>query len=454
MSNTLFLHIGTGKTGSTALQNFLYKNSRVLERNGWCYPDICSLLPEHVQTPFESNIANGKNFFCITETLDMKSSNWVESVKVLKEKLKDSNVILSAEWIWEIDCEVFVEEMKKICDDIKILVYLRRQDLLYEAYWNQSVKYTTCEYRDIMTAFDEQWQYFDIYNYYDRLTNISKIVGKENVIVRVYEKEQMIGNGNILQDFVHVLRLQDDIFDYELDYVQRNERLAPFYLEIKRIVNENKAGSIDSWKEAIHSRNELITQKYNAAFLTPEDRRKVMKKYNEGNRKIAIEYFGREDGILFYDSKDIPRYQFPYENERDLIGLLVDVTTRQENKILEMGRYIEKLEKYTQLIGEREIDRIVKNKKVVYFGAGVKVKDCLEKKKVKVEFIVDNDLEKDGEIINNNRVLHSSKVENWFDLFVIITTYNTVDIEKQLMTLGLKKEENYILAKEYWIDIY
>ena len=37
---TLYLHIGTPKTGTTALQNFLPANEEVLEQHGICYPDF------------------------------------------------------------------------------------------------------------------------------------------------------------------------------------------------------------------------------------------------------------------------------------------------------------------------------------------------------------------------------------------------------------------------------
>jgi hypothetical protein len=35
-----YLHIGAPKTGSTALQYFLYENRRKLAEHGWIYPDV------------------------------------------------------------------------------------------------------------------------------------------------------------------------------------------------------------------------------------------------------------------------------------------------------------------------------------------------------------------------------------------------------------------------------
>lgn len=40
MSNELVFHIGMPKTGSTAIQRFLYENDNALKQYGWLYPDL------------------------------------------------------------------------------------------------------------------------------------------------------------------------------------------------------------------------------------------------------------------------------------------------------------------------------------------------------------------------------------------------------------------------------
>lgn len=45
MSHILLIHIGMPKTGTTALQSFLYENMKNLKEQGWCYPDLKKELP-------------------------------------------------------------------------------------------------------------------------------------------------------------------------------------------------------------------------------------------------------------------------------------------------------------------------------------------------------------------------------------------------------------------------
>lgn len=48
------------------------------------------------------------------------------------------------------------------------------------------------------------------------------------------------------------------------------------------------------------------------------------------------------------------------------------------------------------------------------------------------------------------RVTPPESIGDWQQYFIVVTCVKTQEIEEQLSKLGLKKEENYILAKEYF----
>ena len=58
MSNELVFHIGMPKTGSTALQRFLYENGDVLKQYRWSYPNLKNELPNMQQCRFLQHRSN------------------------------------------------------------------------------------------------------------------------------------------------------------------------------------------------------------------------------------------------------------------------------------------------------------------------------------------------------------------------------------------------------------
>ena len=46
VNKILLFHIGMPKTGTTAIQKFLYQNEKNLKAYGWCYPNLKEELPE------------------------------------------------------------------------------------------------------------------------------------------------------------------------------------------------------------------------------------------------------------------------------------------------------------------------------------------------------------------------------------------------------------------------
>lgn len=87
-------------------------------------------------------------------------------------------------------------------------------------------------------------------------------------------------------------------------------------------------------------------------------------------------------------------------------------------------------------------------RKVIVFGAGEKCREFLKEYQLPINFILDNNMEKSETYLQGIEIKHPSCVEDWSSYFVIITCDITEDIEKQLQTNGLKKDDDYILYKD------
>ena len=187
--------------------------------------------------------------------------------------------------------------------DLKVIVYLRRQDLVVESYYAQRVKIkVNDEFQNYLDS--EDIAYFKL-DYYTQLKEIEQAIGKENIIVRVYEKKQYEGNGNtLISDFLNTLGLELDERYVSSDIVV-NTRLQGKYLEIKRILNRIDCFRTrkDNWAarylKICQDEEEKIKGSLKCDYFTYEQRAAFLEKYKEGNQAIAREYLKREDGILF-----------------------------------------------------------------------------------------------------------------------------------------------------------
>lgn len=89
-----------------------------------------------------------------------------------------------------------------------------------------------------------------------------------------------------------------------------------------------------------------------------------------------------------------------------------------------------------------------KDKKWICFGAGQNCHMLLETYQLPINFILDNDSTKIGKKINEITISSPIEIEEWKQYFIIVTCVQTAEIEQQLNSYGLHKNEDYILLKE------
>ena len=114
--------------------------------------------------------------------------------------------------------------------ELKVVVYLRRQDELYSSFFNQDVKGAR-QWAHNAYQFYQTHQLFQ-HDYDELLAVWSRGVGRENMIVRPYEPAQWVG-GSIIEDFCSVTGIQP----LAAGPVDTNEALGPTQLYIKLCLN-------------------------------------------------------------------------------------------------------------------------------------------------------------------------------------------------------------------------
>ena len=89
-----------------------------------------------------------------------------------------------------------------------------------------------------------------------------------------------------------------------------------------------------------------------------------------------------------------------------------------------------------------------KDKKWICFGAGKNCQMLIESYMLPINFILDNDSAKVGKKINGITISSPIEIDDWNSYFIVVTCAQTAEIEHQLNSYGLHKNEDYILLKE------
>lgn len=346
---TLYIHIGTPKTGTSAIQYFCRLNEDALLQKGICFPDLGFRFP---------GIGQNRNaYFLSHKIVDAQKKRLPEEeareretgfVKLEKLFEKQDRVLISDEHIWnekEIDVawlKNLQERMGKAGVTIKVIVYLRRQDQVIHSYWAQQVK------EGMELSFSEyiekkKYCYFQL-DYQKRLQVFVDALGRENVVVRCYEKGQYLGTEHtIISDFLHIFGIVLDQDFQERDSV-RNTSLHGIYLEVKRLLNQNpvfctKQNFSVGYLQRIQEGDQLSAARKNDGFSGGEIRNCVSG-FLSGNEYIAREFLGRGDGHLFYEEIGDEETGETY-TDKDMVGVCADVIAMQQEEITKLKKQLE-----------------------------------------------------------------------------------------------------------------
>lgn len=263
----LYIHIGLGKAGSSAIQLFLHENRQILARYGFRYPDRRT-------HPLLAHKWGGG--WMKAEALE--KSNPDREWKNLRKFVEESNdaFIISCERFTGATVEAegvpaFISELFAGVPT-KIVIYLRRQGDLAESEYKQRIR------NGERMAFDQFLSALPRYFDYDALLRPwADAFGAKNIIVRRYAATGLIG------DFLEMVGIP---------------RTLPFVAEEKRVnlsisgVSAEKFLRLGS-EELIRAEVERIRADHDTddrRLLTFEQLDALRRDYEQSNRAVAMTY--------------------------------------------------------------------------------------------------------------------------------------------------------------------
>jgi len=298
---TLFLHIGLQKTGTTTIQTFLTQNQSLLAEHGFDYPD-----PAKVRVGLDDG-NHGHLSMCLTgywrdTGYELSPEEAWGELRDLYHK-SDGHLLFSYEGLSTPQIIPHLPYIKKMLRGIpiKVIIYLRRQDIFVQSVYKERLK--SDERRGFQRAYKEG-DYPRLLDFHFILSHWQRCVGKDNVIVRLFERDQLV-NRDVLDDFLHVIKA-DEIQGFKKVSHHENPTMNRNVLEISRALNAmdikgEKVLSFKWWLNDVLSVGEAGTF-VDHSIISPAVRLAILKDFMSGNERIAREFLGRTDGQLFYET--------------------------------------------------------------------------------------------------------------------------------------------------------
>ena len=281
----LILHFGIHRTGSTSIQRNLAANREVLKQHGFLYPHIEGVVsPQSLPAKLNVEAASLKRLFR----------------KVEKQATQETHtVILSSEDLCTLGNYKFLEDIPQKFD-VRVVLYLRRQDLWLESWYNQHVKW----------PWDADFSGSDIHYFVGKIKNFPWIDYK-NLLARI---ERFLP-----RDKLHVESIGETGAASSVDDFLKFCSINPGYLQKEN----NKNQSLSSAKIDILRRIDMIDLQESARlkilrglgkikiredngtriFLTRSERETIISNFSESNLYVARRYFQRDKLFTEYLSK-------------------------------------------------------------------------------------------------------------------------------------------------------
>ncbi len=326
MKKKIFMHIGPHKTGTTTIQFSMNFNKSILAKSSVYYPNsglVSDSLPGHHNLAWE---LSGNYRF------SKKHGTWADLNTEL-EQISYDKIILSSEDLCTLPREKILQIQDYLKDyDVFIVTYVRRQDQRLQSAWSEKIKSIKDDtvwlsFPDYLAQADYEFPYYD---YFALIQKWSDVFGRDKIIVRVLEKNQL--RGTLFHDFLATCEVSnpeqyDDSDDMNLspgiktiainrEFKQRLQgkfdkgAMLRFYFSLRDYA-DSAGWNKDKW-----------------SFIDRELHQKIMDKYKVSNQKVAREYLERDELFLEpFEEKNLSHFTASNFSQTELVNLFAFVTS-------------------------------------------------------------------------------------------------------------------------------
>nr|WP_321509806.1 hypothetical protein [uncultured Hyphomonas sp.] len=326
---SIILHIGTEKTGTSAIQSFLRMNARVLSREGVIYTDGLDRTGgsqwEFVgiahKVPWEIDVGRGLGLGTTEDQAKLREQlTRVLDREAVKASGTDHLLISSEHFHSRLRRPAEIASLKSFLENwtasFRIIVYFRRQDRVQVGLLSTRAKSGETKLTPLIPGTREGPAYYFSYDQiYDRWATV---FGEESVCAGLYE-DAVEAHGSIVGDFCERIGISLE-GKVEPQYVNQSlsREGVHFLLALNALIEEKK---IDISSETRRVLVNEITSLYEGNFypINRQQARDFYNRFSESNETLRMRVFPDRPAPLF-DEKfsqypvDIPNGELDFKD--------------------------------------------------------------------------------------------------------------------------------------------
>jgi hypothetical protein len=314
MDYDAILHIGAGKTGSSAIQTFLRNNRRSLEQYGFAVPSAdFRFIPQ----------VTGHHVFTLQKYFDAEGVGLFHRLNIMMQARDNRTVILSAENMSNGNNHQY---FTRFCQEYrtKVIFYIRRQDEYLASAWQQwfsKVHTDIADWVESALKTTAHWERI--------IDNWRGIIGAGNLEPRVFER-QYFHNADVVHDFASALGLPAEA--HQTLTFTSEEINASFSNIITSLVSGRKdifenAHDEKFYRFIIGLTGDRYLGSGNISLLSRASRERIIAHYDEENERLRAKYFPQQQGLF----APLDHAKYRYADEIDLqaeqSAFMLDVIT-------------------------------------------------------------------------------------------------------------------------------
>ncbi|HIC3488062.1 TPA: coiled-coil domain-containing protein [Campylobacter coli] len=366
---TAYVHIGTEKTGTTSIQEFLYINKSIIQKQNYFFAQSIG-IKNHWDLAFLGYSLNKKDSYILNNSLwnfqaiKQHKKNIFSKIKdevKFNHKIIFSSELLQSRLTRKREIVKLYTFFKKIgFTNIKVICYIRDANEMLRSLLSEAIKWEEIDSFELKEEKEEYklgykknlFHFHHICNHKQTLQWWGEVFGKENLIVRLFDKNEFY-QGDLLKDFIHSIGLEWD--DEFIIPPKQNESLDLLGIDLLRRINKflplfcNNARNIFRGDLHHFAVKHFTSKDSHLKFQPPKE---VVQSYidyfEESNEWVRKEFFPHKERL--FPKKDLTDYKENYE--------LKEMKPEYWDKIAEFIAYIVKTK--NQNIADKTI--IIQNK--------------------------------------------------------------------------------------------